>query len=330
MAKFVLFGSTNRTALHFIRHASASNFKVLCLYPYDNQNYDRHSLLISSLGGIPIRYNFFTNEVGHHDLEGLKSILEGARGVVWAAEPHSRETRLGDYDKRFMDYYADLRMTLSLMREMALKGRFLLLTRHPNEGEFTDKVEKWWRTQAMRNLRLVREGEQLESMMNTDGLNWTILRVGHYLSGIPPIREEERGRIEVGAKPSDGVWRDDVARTMVELLKVDGLSSMFLNIKSVPWAQDNAIPDVIKRLAMERNRRVAESSKVEGIPVSERLLIQKYIQSRLPRCKDSLQLESTPVILKIRYLRPQIQSSQLSIRKISPTSFLNLLSDVLG
>src|SRR5271167_4944505 len=104
MSKFVLFGSTNRIALHFIRHASASNLKILCLYPYETQDSDRHSLLISSLGGIPIRYNFRNTNPGVeglHSHDGLKSILRETKGVVWAARPDARETTFSRPEERF-------------------------------------------------------------------------------------------------------------------------------------------------------------------------------------------------------------------------------------
>src|SRR5947207_1481107 len=151
MAKFVLFGSTNRTALHFIRHASASNLKVLCLYPYDTQNSDRHSLLISSLGGIPIPYNFrvTTPELeAHSGHEALKSILEGAKGVVWAADPDLRQTTLSSRsEERLSDYVADLKSTFSALRELGSPRRFLLLTRHANHRlvEILKDNDKWRR-----------------------------------------------------------------------------------------------------------------------------------------------------------------------------------------
>ena len=268
MAKFVLFGSTNRTALHFIRHASASNLKILCLYPYGHQNSDRHSLLISSLGGIPIRYNFRSTNPeleGHHGQEGLKSILKGAKWVIWAADPDLQQTTLSSrIEERFSDYIADLKTTFSVIRELGSPRRFLLLTRHANHGHvgILKDNEKWWRTHAMLNRTLYSTGvELLESTMNTEGLKWTILRVGRYLRGVPPIQLNERG-IELGAKESDGVWRDDVARTMVEVLKVDGLSSMFLDIKSVPGTQDNTVERVIGNMARPRNSQFVEGMLV--------------------------------------------------------------------
>ena len=264
MAKFVLFGSTNKTALHFIRHASASKLKILCLYPYDTQNSDRHSLLISSLGGIPIRYNFRNTNPeleGYSGHDGLKSILDGAKGVVWAADPGLQQTTLSSrIEDRFSDYIADLKITFSVMRKLDSPRRFLLLTRHANRGlvGILKDNEKWWRTHATLNRTLYSTGiELVESTMNTEGLKWTILRVGRYLTGVPPIHLDERG-IELGAKESDGVWRDDIARTMVEVLKFDGLSSMFLDVKSVPGTHDNSVEKVIRNMARPRNSHLEE------------------------------------------------------------------------
>lgn len=264
MAKFVLFGSTNRTALHFIRHASASNLKILCLYPYNTQNSDRHSLLISSLGGIPIRYNFRSTNPeleGHHGEEGLKSILDGAKGVIWAADPDLQQTTLSSrIEDRFSDYIADLKTTFLVMRELGSPRLFLLLTRHANYGRVgtLKNNEKWWRTHATLNRTLYSTRvELLQSTMSMEGLKWTILRVGRYLSGVPPIQLNERG-IELGANDTDGAWRDDVARTMVEVLKVGGLSSMFLDIKSVPGTQDNSVEKVIGNMTRPRNSQLVE------------------------------------------------------------------------
>ena len=74
---------------------------------------------------------------------------------------------------------------------------------------------------------------------------------------------EERG-IALGGKRLDGVWREDVARTMVEVLKVGGLGSMLLDIKSVPRTQNNDIQDVIRSIAGPQTAQVKRSPK-EGI-----------------------------------------------------------------
>ena len=144
------------------------------------------------------------------------------------------------------------------MRELDSPRRFLLLTRRTNHGlvKVLKDNEKWWRTHTTLNRTLHSAGlELLESTKNTEGLKWTILRVGRYLRGVPPIQLNERG-IDLGAKESDGVWRDDVARTMVEILKAEGLSSMFLDIKSVPGTQDNNVENVIRNLAISRNSKL--------------------------------------------------------------------------
>lgn len=268
MSKFVLFGSTNRTALHFIRHASASNLKILCLYPYETQDSDRHSLLISSLGGIPIRYNFrntYPEVEGLHSHDGLKSILRGTKGVVWAAGPDGRETTLSRHEERFSDYLQDLRSTFAAMLELGHPRRFLLLTRNANcgvDGSGKDE-EKWWRNYAIDNRSLASTGvELLESTMNAEGLKWTVVRVGRYLND---LQQQEKGGIELGAKASDAVRGEDVARTMVEILKVDGLSSMFLDIKSVPASEENGIENVIRKLAKPLNTQGREFLKLSGI-----------------------------------------------------------------
>src|ERR1700686_1499936 len=99
MSRYVLIGSTNETALHFIRHASKQNLKILCLYPYDTRKLyiDRHAPVLSSLGGYPMRYNFRSTSAkaltqGAHGPDVLEEILEGASGVIWAADPDMKET----------------------------------------------------------------------------------------------------------------------------------------------------------------------------------------------------------------------------------------------
>src|SRR5579859_3012981 len=155
MAKYVLFGSTNETGLHFIRHATASNFKVLCLYPYESRRLyvDRNRPLLSSLGGIPIPYNFRTVRSfveGASGPVGLKTILEGADGVVWAADPDLRETTLSRDEDRYRDYFEDIQNTVSRMKRSKV-DRFLCLTNHSFYGRDTLEREKWgWNTQVER------------------------------------------------------------------------------------------------------------------------------------------------------------------------------------
>jgi NAD(P)H-binding len=254
MAKYVLFGPTNETALHFIRHASSANLKIICLYPYDaRKSYiDRNSPLIYSLGGIPQKYNFRSTKSGTDKSQGkkaLQNILRDVKGVVWAADPDLRETTLSRPDERFTEYLEDLRNTLSLMSERDGPKRFLCLAQHSiHEREGSMKGNDiWWESYGTRRYNLHTAVSELVNYTMKSKLEWTILRVGKYLDGNPPLTPDERG-IELEAKPLDSVWRDDVARTMVEILKADGLSKMLLDLKSGPATDGATIADAIEQL----------------------------------------------------------------------------------
>ena len=141
-------------------------------------------MLISSHGGIPIRYNFrrtSSETPGYHGHEALKTLLEGVTGVVWAAEPDCRETTLS----RFSDYVADLQSTFSAMRELNSMRRILLLTRHSSHRllGLAKENEEGRPTQRMWNLGLRTGIESLESTMDSEGLNCTVLRIGRYFKG---------------------------------------------------------------------------------------------------------------------------------------------------
>lgn len=257
MTKFVLFGSTNETALHFIRHAAAANLKTLCLYPYEaRKSYiDRHSLLISSLGGVPIRYNFRTAKSITHGYQGsraLQSLLKGVNAVVWAADPDLRQTTLSRPEERLTEYLEDLRNTFVALRELQQPRRFVCLTQHSiheREGMVMDQ-KHWWQTYTKPD-RALQEAlsEQMKLIMNSEFLDWIIIRVGWYIDGIPPQRPEDRG-IELGARPLDGVWRDDIAKTIVEALKNTGLRKTVLDVRSVPATSHNSVENVIGDVAL--------------------------------------------------------------------------------
>src|ERR1700737_1232032 len=155
MSKYILFGSTNETALHFIRHATSANLRIICLYPYHPGRLyvDRQAPLLSSLGGVPVPYNFRRSPVrtvthGSHGSRALQEILDGAKGVVWAAHPNLQETTISMPGQQFIDYLEDVKCTFQGMR-FAGVDRFLCLAhnsihlRDVNGGK--NIVSPFWR-----------------------------------------------------------------------------------------------------------------------------------------------------------------------------------------
>jgi hypothetical protein len=177
--------------------------------------------------------------------------MKGANAVVWAADPDLRQTTLSHPEEQFAEYLEDLRNTFTVLRELQHPRRFLCLTQHSiheREGMMMDQ-KNWWQTYTKPSHTLQATlSEQMRLIVNSEGLDWTILRVGWYIDGIAPPQPKNRG-IELGAKSTDGAWRDDVAKTMVEALKNTGLSKTVLDVKSVPATEDNSVKNVIGNIA---------------------------------------------------------------------------------
>jgi hypothetical protein len=256
MSKYILFGSTNETALHFIRHATSANLRIICLYPYHPGRLyvDRQAPLLSSLGGVPVPYNFRSSTVktlthGSHGSQGLQEILDGAKGVVWAAHPNLQETTINTPSQYFIDYLEDVECTFQGMR-LAEVDRFLCLAhnsihlRNFNGGK--NIVSPFWGDTKFRHStgHDCATAELISSTMKQK-FGWTIIRTPRYLDKFSPM-DEGRG-IELGANSLDGVWREDVARTMVEVLKDEGLSRVVLDVKSAPATLDNDFSTVVSR-----------------------------------------------------------------------------------
>jgi NAD(P)H-binding len=256
MSKYVLLGSTNETALHFIRQGSIANLKVLCLYSYLSHkfNIDRQAPLISSLGGFPVRYNFRSaiNPAVHgfHGPATLKTILAEADGVIWADQPTFKdqswkETGEAAAKQIFEQYLAALKTTFKVMRAAKL-NRFLYLGHNTIRFPYVDG-RLWTPEHAFDDGSRLWDACVLESLSLTmkQDIDWTIIRTGRYVDYSP--RTEEKGGIEFGAMSMDGVRREDVARTMVEVLKGGGLSRVVLDVKSVPPSEGNSIAEVVSR-----------------------------------------------------------------------------------
>ena len=102
-------------------------------------------------------------------------------------------------------------------------------------------------------------GRGIESM---EGLDWTTVRSGSWidsLAGWNDAKGEKRlraamkakppGGIELGAKYRDSVWKEDLCKVLLEVLKTDGLTGRTLDVKSVKPTKDNTVEKVIAELA---------------------------------------------------------------------------------
>jgi hypothetical protein len=261
MSKYVLLGSTNETALHFIRQASIANLKVLCLYSYQShrRDIDRQAALLSSLGGFPVRYNFRSTinpaTHGFHGPAALKAILAEADGVIWADQPNWKDRsnwkETGEMaakrDTEIIEQYlAALQTTFEAMRSVKL-DRFLYLGHNTIRFPYVNGKHRLsrprhafdngptpWDVCALESLSLAR---------NQD-IDWTIIRTGRYVDS--PCTGKEGG-IEFAAMPIAGVRREDVATTMVEVLKAGALTRVVVDVKSVPLSEGNSFAEVVSR-----------------------------------------------------------------------------------
>jgi len=254
MSRYVLVGSTTPTALSFIRYAALSNLKILCLpYPYHHDLSPQDGFLISSLGGVPV--SEFRSKP--HITDHLKSILNGTRGVIWAGHP-IRST----HDQWFRDYSNDLRTLFDAMREETSPRRFLYLR------EYTRSWTQTSQTKPVRILYGPAEEEiskSLEDVMTENGLEWTIVQGRQVLKRNRGLEASDEG-IMVTKEPTGFAFSEDIARTMVEVLKVNGFSSKTLCIKNVKLTERTKVENVIGRLS------TGPISKTQGIYLNSILI----------------------------------------------------------
>src|SRR5579859_4425366 len=185
MRRYILFGSRNDIAQSFIRLARSRNHRVLCLHPYKTPgpNYINYNLLLTALGGIPLRYSFrdeFTGAHGYHQIKALVSMLKGVDGVVWAAHPLRGETTWSEKrEERVKEYMEDLKSLLAVMK-IGRKRKFVCLSITPwaLAGE-----EALGDNEVMTNEEVHELGKLEENVVSLvsrmKSLDWTIVRVSY-------------------------------------------------------------------------------------------------------------------------------------------------------
>src|SRR5438477_2123831 len=227
--RYLLFGSRNDIAQTFIRKARYFKYQVLCLHPYSNPgpNDIDYNSLISTLGGIPLRYSLRdenTGSHGYHQTKCLVSLLRGADGVVWAAHPSRRETsyirndnRDGhrNYNDRFHDYIEDLGHLLNVM-EIGKVRKFVCLSVCPEERHFDRLVDPVERKILDHYRKLARDVEAL--VASKKRVQWSVVRSSGFRESRDGIGEEESGDAGHKAERYEE-WVDQIVRTMVDTLR---------------------------------------------------------------------------------------------------------------
>lgn len=240
MRRYILFGSRNEIAQSFIRLARSRNHRILCLHPYKTPgpNYINYNFLLTSLGGIPLRYSFrdeFTGEHGYHQIKALVSMLKGVDGVVWAAHPLRGETTWSEKrEERVKEYMEDLRSLLAVMK-IGKKRTFVCLSiapqRHEAEGKVMGENEGIMTQEAQELEKLEENMVDLMSRMKT--LDWTVVRVSYPENELEDLHADGSGK---GHIPGEGrqryiEWVNDVAKTVMDTLEY-GISKRIVEVNS--------------------------------------------------------------------------------------------------
>jgi len=254
MSRFLLLGSPTELGLRFVQ-AAKSKLQIKCLYISEKpENYfNRHHHIVNSLGGIPVPLHFdweADTRAGHRVLKPLlKPILDNVDGVVFIRQNPSKRS------PRFL-YWNDVdNLVLSMLSESTTSPRILAWSKIPGIYRLPQQQER-------EILPSARTKEFLERVQKAQGVDWTIVRSGRWLDDVagPNDEQGERrlvaamkdtppGGIELGANSGDSVWKEDMSRVLLEVLKADGLTGRTLDVKSVKATKDNGIEKVIAELA---------------------------------------------------------------------------------
>ena len=243
MSKYLLLGSATDLGVRFLGLAAKSKLQIKCLYrdKLPRGRINQHPIVVSALGGTPIPLRLRLDS--HSDPRVLEPILEDLDGVVCLCPelpPRRREPEiqmLGD-------------TVVSLMRKSTRLRRLLIWTKIPRQYPHGYDIPSA-QTEAF-----------LKGVQSAEGLDWTIVRSGRWLDDVagPNDEQGERrlvaamkdtppGGIELGANSGDSVWKEDMSRVLLEVLKADGLTGRTLDVKSVKATKDNGIEKVIAELA---------------------------------------------------------------------------------
>jgi len=167
--------------------------------------------------------------------------LEDLDGVVYICGETSRHLREPEFETLG-------NTVVSLMQKSANLRRLLMWTSTPSDA---GQIYPSGRHRAF-----------LKGIESMEGLDWTTVRSGCWidsLAGWNDAKGEKRlraamkakppGGIELGAKYRDSVWKEDLCKVLLEVLKTDGLTGRTLDVKSVKPTKDNTVEKVIAELA---------------------------------------------------------------------------------
>jgi hypothetical protein len=246
MGRYVLFSSRNDIAHRFIQLARSLNHQILCLHPYSKHgpngiNYNR---VLTSIGGIPLRYSFRDEQIGvygYHQIKSLVSILKQTDGVIWAAHPFMGETTWSlNPEDRVKDYMQDLNNLLSLM-EIGKVRKFVCLCVYPEIESGAELHEDEWTGINMHEERKVAKNV-VDLVSSKNRMQWSIVRASYATSAI----RAEGDRQSAYKKGEFVNWVGEVAQSMLDVLEGGSEKEMVVNTARLPKKEKS------QRLSAER------------------------------------------------------------------------------
>jgi hypothetical protein len=241
MSKYLLLGSGSDIGLHFLRMAAKSKLQIKCLHKekISRGRLNEHPIVVRGLGGIPIPIRLPLDAQSGPRV--LQPILEDLDGVVFM----SCEDRMNSREPEFQTID---RIVVSLMQKSANLRRLLIWTSIPST--------------AGKRYPSAEQKAFLKGIQKMEGLDWTTVRSGPWFDHLAGRNDEvgenrlraamkatPPGGIELGAKYRDSIWKEDLCKVMLEVLKTDGLTGRTLDVKSVKPTMDNTVEKVIAELA---------------------------------------------------------------------------------
>jgi hypothetical protein len=221
--------------------AAKSKLQIKCLYKdkIRQGRLNEHPIVVSGLGGIAIPIHLPLDVRSGPRL--LEPILKDLDGIVYIRGEASKHLREPEFDTLG-------NTVISLMQKSANLRRLLIWTSIPkNSGKIYPSGE---------------HRAFLKGVKSTEGLDWTIIRSGSWIDSLVGRNDEkgeERlrtamkatppGGIALGAKYGDSIWKEDMCKVLLEVLKTDGLTGRTLDVKSVKPTKDNTVEKVIAELA---------------------------------------------------------------------------------
>ena len=217
--------------------AAKSKLQIKCLYKdkIRQGRLNEHPIVVSGLGGIAIPLRLPLDVQSGPRL--LEPILKDLDGVVYICGEARRDLREPEFETLG-------NTVVSLMQKSANLRRLLIWTSTPSQ------------------IYPSREHRAFIKGIESEGLDWTTVRSGRWIDSLAGRNDQEGekrlraamtatppGGIELGAKYRDSIWKEDLCKVLLEVLKTDGLTGRTLDVKSVKPTKDNTVEKVIAELA---------------------------------------------------------------------------------